>query len=654
MAANIVGQIIANQFRVDSFVSAGGMGAVFRVWDMQRNVPLAMKVLHAELAEDQVIFERFRREARALRKLEHPNIVPFYGLYETPSLTFLLQRFIDGPTLKEVIAQNPGSTFVTEDILTIMKALCSAVGYAHNNNVIHCDIKSANIMIDKGGHIYLSDFGIARHAESDVTAMPGAGTPAYMAPEQILSNTVTRETDIYALGVFLFELLTGSRPFRGSENPHEQTGNTVNERIRYAHLHLPAPDPRQLNPNVTPALSAIVLRALEKDPAARFSSCQELFTSLCEAVEALPELIPDQLSRKPQVPIPHIPQPVQETPPVKEQPPHDPNPELQQSPEEKVTNMNHHPNYNGSFHQNNQPNNRANVNKWIFPALIGIIAVLIAILIIPSLSKNKDGSANNPGGGLDSAALGGAAVGIENSIESIVATSIVLTQMAAAQPDAAAEDVAVISEPVTPVETEVTVEEPTPTVISVEEAAKNFDKVESALYANAGYWSLYNRQQWVVYNHSREPLFLARIGVEKPKNFVLNTLFTNPPNYSKDETWEIGVVFRYVDRDNYLNLRFLSNSEWYLENCMGDRLDCSVIDEGKIAINAEPSGQNWLKLLVYGTSGNVYFRGQYINELDLSGRTNEGQIYVYTIFNIGKVRDGYTILYQKINLRVLQ
>ena len=92
MSSILVDQIIANQFRVDAFISAGGMGAVYRVWDLKRNVPLAMKVLHADLAEDQVIFERFQREARALRKLEHPNIVPFYGLYEKYSLIFLLPR----------------------------------------------------------------------------------------------------------------------------------------------------------------------------------------------------------------------------------------------------------------------------------------------------------------------------------------------------------------------------------------------------------------------------------------------------------------------------------------------------------------------------------------------------------------------------------
>jgi len=296
MSTNIVGQIIAKQFRVDAFISAGGMGSVYRVWDLKRNVPLAMKVLHTDLAEDPVIFERFKREARALKKLEHPNIVPFYGLYETPSLTFLLERFIDGPTLKDILAQRSGSPLPDQDVLCIIKSLCSAVGYAHNNNVIHCDIKAANVLIDRGGHVYLGDFGIARHAESDVTAMPGAGTPAYMTPEQIMGNTVSQATDIYSLGILLFELLTGRRPFRGTESGTEKSGQTVNERIRFAQLNLPAPDPHLINPRISPQLSAVVLRALEKDPSARFASCQGLLSALCEAFNASLELIPDRIS----------------------------------------------------------------------------------------------------------------------------------------------------------------------------------------------------------------------------------------------------------------------------------------------------------------------------------------------------------------------
>lgn len=296
MSSNIIGQVVANQFRVDAFISSGGMGTVFRVWDLERNVPLAMKVLHADLAEDQEIFELFQREARALWKLEHPNIIPFYGFYQTPSHNLLLQLYIDGPTLKDVISHCSGNILPTRDVLCIMKSLCSALGFAHNKNVIHCDIKPANVMIDRGGKVYLGDFGIARHAESNLTALPGAGSPAYMAPEQVASNIVTKETDIYALGVLLFELLTGQRPFTGTESGSEIAGTKINERVRYAHVHLPPPDPRLLNPKISPFLSAIVLRALEKNPANRFSSCQELLIALSKAYNTSPDQIPDRIS----------------------------------------------------------------------------------------------------------------------------------------------------------------------------------------------------------------------------------------------------------------------------------------------------------------------------------------------------------------------
>ena len=631
MSSSIVGQIIANQFRVDTFISAGGMGSVFRVWDLKRNVPLAMKVLHPDLAEDQIIFERFKREARALRKLEHPNIVPFYGLYETSSLIFLLQRFIDGPTLKEVLAQRSGSTFSDEDVLCVMKALCSAVGYAHNNNVIHCDIKSANVMVDRGGHVYLSDFGIARQAENEDTAMHSAGTPAYMAPEQILSKTVSKQTDIYAIGVLLFELLTGVRPFRGSENPREQTGNTANERIRYAHLNLPAPDPRQFNPAISPSVSAVVLKALEKDPNARFSSCQDLFLTLCEVFDTVPELIPDQLNRIFHTPIPEVQQPSQKSVPTT-------------SPLS---------NNIGSSPQNFPQSHRAPVKKWIFPVLMGVIVMLIGALIILSLLKPDQESSNKPSGAFSSA-LQKNTEDAPNSLESIVATSISLTQTASVRSIPTQEKATSTIQPEITEETPEPTLQPTTEVVSAEEAAEIYANAESALHANNGYWSLYNRQKWVVYDHSKNPLFLTPLGQDKPKNFTLNTMFTNPPSFSQDETWEIGVVFRYVDQDNYYILRFLSNFHWSLENCKGDVQNCQVVEEGTIPINVDPTGQNMLKLLVHGTTGYVYFRGQYINNLDLSARTNEGKVYIYTLFDLGSVRNGYTIFYDDISFKVIR
>ena len=288
-----IGQVLLNQFRVDSFVASGGMGAVYRVWDLQRNALLAMKVLHAELADDPSIFKRFRREARALQKLTHPNIVPFYGLYQLDDLVFILERFIDGPSLKDMLRQNKGEALPIPQTLSYLKAVSAALGYAHSNGVVHCDVKPGNVMIDRGGTIYLTDFGVARHTESTTTTIGSAGTPAYMAPEQIRGEHVTPATDIYGLGVLLFELLTGQRPFRGNEPGTENAGLTAAERTRFAHLHLMPPDPRSLNPAIPDALAQVLLTALNKDPNQRFNSTQAFYLAACGAAQVSPAEVAD-------------------------------------------------------------------------------------------------------------------------------------------------------------------------------------------------------------------------------------------------------------------------------------------------------------------------------------------------------------------------
>jgi serine/threonine-protein kinase len=293
--SDIIGQVLLNQYRVDAFIAAGGMGAVYRVWDLKRNVPLAMKVLHAELADDPSVFKRFQREGRALQKLAHPNIVPFYGLFQTADFSFMLERFVDGPSLKDILKRQKGAPLALDETLIYLKALCAALGYAHVNGVVHCDVKPGNVIIDRGGNIYLTDFGIARHAESTTTTMGGAGTPAYMPPEQILGQAVSPATDVYALGVILYEMLTGQRPFRGAEAGTEQSGETVNERIRYGHLHVPPKDPRELVSTIPEELAKVVLKTLSKDATGRYASAPQFFDAVCTAVGASSEQIAGQI-----------------------------------------------------------------------------------------------------------------------------------------------------------------------------------------------------------------------------------------------------------------------------------------------------------------------------------------------------------------------
>ncbi len=282
MSKNIIGQTLLNQYRVDGFLASGGMGAVYQVWDQKRSVPLAMKVLRSDLAEDPSIIKRFRREANALKKLTHPNIVPFYGLFQAESINFLLEAYIDGPTLKEMIKDNAGEPFSVYDALVYLKALSAALGYAHAHGVIHCDVKPGNVMLDKGGNIFLCDFGIARHAESTTTTLPTVGTAAYMAPEQIRGDAVTPATDVYALGIIFYEMLAGQRPFKGDgkDTGAGSTGATAAERIRYGHLNLDPPDPRSFNPGINESLARIMMRALAKDPKDRFQSVREFYEAI--------------------------------------------------------------------------------------------------------------------------------------------------------------------------------------------------------------------------------------------------------------------------------------------------------------------------------------------------------------------------------------
>lgn len=171
-----------------------------------------------------------------------------------------------------------------DEILVYLNALSSALGYAHSNGVVHCDVKPGNVMVDRGGAIYLTDFGIARHAESSVTTLGFAGTAAYMAPEQIRGEVVAAETDIYALGVVLFEMVTGRKPFQGDERETYGHGSTAAERMRYGHLFLKPPDPKTLKSSLTEELGSVIIRALEKNPEDRFPRVDEFFRAVRTAM----------------------------------------------------------------------------------------------------------------------------------------------------------------------------------------------------------------------------------------------------------------------------------------------------------------------------------------------------------------------------------
>jgi formylglycine-generating enzyme required for sulfatase activity/tRNA A-37 threonylcarbamoyl transferase component Bud32 len=299
---DLIGKTLLNRYRVIESLGRGGNAEVYKVWDAHRSTLLAMKVLHADLALDRVFLRRFKREARTLARLQHPNIVRFYDLEQDGRVVFILMDYVEGESLKHRIFDADGPMPLAQ-VIEIVRPLCQALQYAHKEGFVHSDVKPGNVLMKRSGEVMLTDFGIARMTEAATVTMLGAGTPAYMSPEQARGENPTPHSDIYALGVILFEMLTGERPFTGE---NAKTGST-SEKVRWEQMKLPAPSPRKFNPALSRELESMVLKCLEKDPARRYVSALELLNALEKAMPATAG------ERQPRVePIPAAPPVIQE------------------------------------------------------------------------------------------------------------------------------------------------------------------------------------------------------------------------------------------------------------------------------------------------------------------------------------------------------
>ena len=303
-----IGKVILKRYRIEEFIASGGTKEIYKVFDQHMGVPLAMKVPRADLDNDKDILEIFKGEAKALSGLDHPNIVQFFGVQRLGDSFAMFESFVDGLTLKDVLDERkPLSLF---EALIYFKALCRALGYAHVKNLIHCDVKPGNVLTDQGGNVLLTDFGIVRHSDSDDTSiLKGAGTTPYMAPEQVLAKKVTKETDIYALGVTLFQMVTGRTLFTGNEPELETHGTTKKQRIEYAIQKIAPPGPRKFNKKISEGVSAAILKSLEKDPVDRYHSTQEFLAAVCSAAGIEEDSIPDRVNGNNPLPPPPPPPP---------------------------------------------------------------------------------------------------------------------------------------------------------------------------------------------------------------------------------------------------------------------------------------------------------------------------------------------------------
>jgi serine/threonine protein kinase len=275
---DLTGQTLINRYFMRQHIGAGGMADVYLAWDNVRSAKMALKVLRRDLIHNPHFLQMFAKEAEMLRKLEHPNIVRLYDFERKGDLAFIVMDWVEGTNLRQAIMERRGP-YNAEETSLVLLPVCSALNYAHQNRVYHCDVKPANILLDDNGKVLLTDFGVARIAAEEARG----GTPAYMAPEQFTGNSIDGRTDVYALGVMLFEMLTGGElPFRGEST--STSGTTSRDRIAWEHVHQPAPSPRGINSGIAPTLENIVLTALEKEPSMRYPtpmSLREAFENAC-------------------------------------------------------------------------------------------------------------------------------------------------------------------------------------------------------------------------------------------------------------------------------------------------------------------------------------------------------------------------------------
>ncbi len=278
----LVGKQLGN-YQIVELIGRGGMAAVYKGYQPSMNRHVAIKVLSPQYSSDRAFVQRFQNEARLIAQLEHAHILPVYDFGQQEGMLYIVMRYLPTGTLEDRI---PPQGMPLDEVLRILKQVANALDYAHSRGVIHRDLKPANVLIDAQGNTFLSDFGIAKTTEQETTGLTGTGnvigTPNYMSPEQGLGEKVDARSDIYALGVMLFEMLTGQVPFSG-ENPMA---------VMLRHVHDVPPDPGSLRPDLPQAVSNVVLRALAKRPDERYQSAGELAHALEQALsgEAVPSL----------------------------------------------------------------------------------------------------------------------------------------------------------------------------------------------------------------------------------------------------------------------------------------------------------------------------------------------------------------------------
>src|SRR5436190_21148017 len=269
--------LVDGRYRILGRIGSGGMADVYHAEDTHLGREVALKILHRRFAQDSEFVERFRREASSAAGLQHPNVVGVFDRGEHEGTYYIAMEHLPGRTLKECITSE--GPWAQDRVIDLGIQILTAAGFAHRHGVIHRDFKPHNVIVDEDGNAKVTDFGIARAGASEMTETGSImGTAQYLSPEQAQGHSVTAASDLYSIGVMLYEMLVGQLPFQGD--------TAVS--VALEHLSEPPPPISQLRPDVHPALESVVMAALAKDPADRWQSADE-FAAALEEVRRLME-----------------------------------------------------------------------------------------------------------------------------------------------------------------------------------------------------------------------------------------------------------------------------------------------------------------------------------------------------------------------------
>jgi serine/threonine-protein kinase len=266
----VVGELIAGRYDLEELVGSGGMSSVYRAHDRLLERTVALKILHEQFTRDDAYVERFRREARAVAQLAHPNIVTVIDRGEQDGRQFIVFEYVDGMNLKELMTQE--GPVSPREAIELALQVARGLSFAHENGLVHRDVKPQNVLLDGDGRAKVTDFGIAHAVDVDGMTITGTvmGTSNYIAPEQARGQPVDEQTDVYSLGCVIYELLAGEVPFEGD--------NFV--AVAMQHVNDPAPSVRDVRPDVPPRLDWAVRTAMAKDHDERFDSMAEFAAEL--------------------------------------------------------------------------------------------------------------------------------------------------------------------------------------------------------------------------------------------------------------------------------------------------------------------------------------------------------------------------------------